>query len=327
MIKQLFNKKNSKKCSSKRAFSLIELGIVVLVIGLVLVVVTKSTKRMIAGAKCSGQIENGGNIDYEQSASSSYAAIKEIDNDKAFKDCIATEMGLLVKSECGDVATVGSSGSYLINGENIYCDMITDGGGWALIAVFSNNDGTRNNWTSVSQWQGDAAFGDATLVQKVDAKSPGYLSIIGTEVMIVEDIAGSEGKMKYNLVAPFNTQAASDWFAGFGAGLTSLPAGTTLTEAGTEIGSATTGPHWAFSKQATELVMKQLSASSGGGDDGAMITNNPPRGIAAQPGVGYFIDGSFTSGYAAASNVFKDDGSPHYQDVTLANHTVWLYVR
>jgi hypothetical protein len=136
--------KNKTKGKIKTAFSAIEIAVVVVMGAFMIYIVMEPAKRMIANSKCS---QNKTSVKDKVSSysdiiegSNQYEGIKAIDDDKAFKDCINAEMGLsLVSDSCKtilDSQPSSTSGVYTLTaGHKVYCDMVTDGGGWTLIVA------------------------------------------------------------------------------------------------------------------------------------------------------------------------------------------------
>ena len=68
----------------------------------------------------------------------------------------------------------------------VYCDMTNEGGGWTLLAVFSNNDG--ENWNAHSaNWVSAGEFGSSTSPStNADAKSQAFDDMPVDELMIMQ---------------------------------------------------------------------------------------------------------------------------------------------
>lgn len=93
--------------------------------------------------------------------------------------------------------TIDPDGSGSRTSFTVYCDMTTEGGGWTLLAVYTNNDGSSRNWTPTSKyWVDDTAtlgspddptqnkdgksraFGELNVDQLLIVKAPGTVEVV-----------------------------------------------------------------------------------------------------------------------------------------------------
>ncbi len=97
------------------------------------------------------------------------------------------------EASCYDILTTWSSaetGVYWIDptgvdAYEVYCDMDEESGGWTLLSVHTNNDGT-NWWPEDGAWVDTTPFGDSTdPSNNADAKSQAFVDMPMDEVMIV----------------------------------------------------------------------------------------------------------------------------------------------
>ena len=65
---------------------------------------------------------------------------------------------------------------------DVYCDMISDGGGWTLVGVVAN-DGSRH-WNTVAVFQNSASFGSLSALTN-DYKAPTYTQVAGDDFLVV----------------------------------------------------------------------------------------------------------------------------------------------
>lgn len=113
-------------------------------------------------------------------------------------------------SSCGDPFTsceqlltasggTATDGVYIIDADGpgnqpsfqVYCDMTTDGGGWALVAALSNSDTA--NWVSASPWwYATVASGEFTNpATDSDAVAPAYFRLPASEFLIRDSVSGA----------------------------------------------------------------------------------------------------------------------------------------
>ena len=94
-------------------------------------------------------------------------------------------------TSCEDILLSGSStgdGTYSIEGTtgsvfDVWCDMTTDGGGWALAGSVTN-DGSRN-WNSYTNFTSTTTWGSIATSQTADFKSDAWTDLAGDDFMVV----------------------------------------------------------------------------------------------------------------------------------------------
>lgn len=98
-----------------------------------------------------------------------------------------TNAGAANGTYCIDPDGAGGEGPF-----NVLCDMTTSGGGWTLVAKFSNADG--RHWANGKErWTSTEAYGNARdAIPGADAKSPAWGSVTGDEFMLTDHLNPGE---------------------------------------------------------------------------------------------------------------------------------------
>ena len=127
---------------------------------------------------------------YEFTVSVADTALNEVE--RVFSIQITDMIGQVAEApgdSCKHILDTGSSvgnGTYWIGGENayeVYCDMETADGGWTLLGTSANRDGY--NWLTDELWLSRDSYGNYSILDSSDAKSPAYGVLNINEVMLM----------------------------------------------------------------------------------------------------------------------------------------------
>ena len=202
---------------------------------------------------------------------------------------------------------------------DVYCDMVTEGGGWALCMTVTNLNGQYVGW-----WGNDASFGgraasgdyftNTTCLGdylhpdvKVNSKSPVFLYNSFTEMMIQENYAGQTGNKGYRLSSKGTMQSRFQRAnrTGYSSDVSAI--------------LFTNGKLNTF-QTATLMWNYDLS------NDGARLAST---GVSSEStcGISSRVDGS--TSYSWKGNITRFDSGRHYNTNggSVADHTAWIWIR
>lgn len=202
-----------------------------------------------------------------------------------------------------------------------YTDCDTEGGPWALAWIVTNVTGDGTDW-----WNGDSSMGGATGTNhftsistlgstnsgsnKANAKNPFFDYYAFTNMMIVEDHAGTLGTKRYALTTNQSFRSLFDLSESASRNIVSSVLGST--------GSFTT-----FNTNALHVNVG-LTFSTLSGDGGRLVAALPSS--EASGGISCRVDGGRSYGWKG--NLTRSDAGRNYaQDGTTTDHTVWIYVK